>query len=204
MRSRPATPGSGVAHVAGRRRLPPQVRQGVFDRMAVAYLVSDRVEVDPPWPVAATGTRERQALCDPAEPDRPARAYVVPRAEVIDDDPAPILSRFRSSDPRTAVLMAADPLADLPIGLASPSLPPAGLPRPGPSRPARSRPRPPASWSSPTPGCPAGRPASTAAPSRSSAATNAQRVIPLETRAITVRAPVRATRPGDRIGRFSA
>ncbi len=42
------------------------------------------------------------------------RAYVVPRAEVIDDDPALILSRFRSSDPRAAVLMAADPLAGLP------------------------------------------------------------------------------------------
>ncbi len=49
-----------------------QIRQGVFDRMAVAYLVSDRVEADPPWPVAATGNRDGKTLRDPAEPDRHA------------------------------------------------------------------------------------------------------------------------------------
>ena len=32
-----------------------QVRQAVFDRMSVSFLVSDRVESDPGWPVAAEG-----------------------------------------------------------------------------------------------------------------------------------------------------
>ena len=44
------------------------------------------------------------------------RAYVVPRAEVVADDPALILSKFRSNDPRSAVLMSHDPLAGLPAG----------------------------------------------------------------------------------------
>ncbi len=37
-----------------------RVRQAVFDRMSVQYLVSDRVETDPPWPVVAEGTSERR------------------------------------------------------------------------------------------------------------------------------------------------
>ena len=41
------------------------------------------------------------------------RAYVVPRAELIADDAIMILSRFRVSDPRLAVLMSNDPLAGL-------------------------------------------------------------------------------------------
>ena len=42
------------------------------------------------------------------------RAYVVPRAEVVANDPATILSRFRSSDPHTAVLMTEDPFDAVP------------------------------------------------------------------------------------------
>ena len=38
------------------------------------------------------------------------------RAEVVeDDDSATVLSQFRSSDPRTSVLMTHDPLAGLPL-----------------------------------------------------------------------------------------
>ena len=32
-----------------------QIRQAVFDRMSVGYLVSDRFEADPGWPLAAQG-----------------------------------------------------------------------------------------------------------------------------------------------------
>ena len=100
-----------------------QIRQCVFDRMAVAYLVSDRVEADPPWPVAATGSRDGKSYVIQRNPTALPRAYVVPRAEVFEDDPALVLSRFRSNDPRAAVLMSADPLANLPTGPRQPFTP---------------------------------------------------------------------------------
>ena len=55
-----------------------QVRQGIFDRMAVTALVSDRVEDDPHWPVAARGT------CD-------SKAYVIQR----NPPPCPAPTSFR-------------------------------------------------------------------------------------------------------------
>jgi hypothetical protein len=91
-----------------------QVRQGVFDRMSVSALVSDRIESDPPWPVLAQGRDGGRDYVIQQNPAALPRAYVVPRAEVIADEPAMILSRFRSSDPRSAVLMSHDPLAGLP------------------------------------------------------------------------------------------
>ncbi len=48
------------------------VRQAVFDRMSVAYLVSDRFEPDPGWPVVAQGTLGRIVLRDPAQSHRPS------------------------------------------------------------------------------------------------------------------------------------
>ena len=81
--------------------------------MAVSYLVSDRVEPDPPWPVVATGNRDGKTYVIQRNPTALPRAYVVPRAEVVPEEPAVILSRFRSSDPRAAVLMDHDPLAGL-------------------------------------------------------------------------------------------
>ena len=90
------------------------VRQAVFDRMGVSLLVSDRTEPDPPWPVLSRGQADGKAYVIQQNPTALPRAYVVPRAEVIEDDPALILSRFRSSDPRSAVLMSHDPLAGLP------------------------------------------------------------------------------------------
>jgi hypothetical protein len=87
-----------------------QIRQGVFDRMAVSYLVSDRVEPDPDWPIAAIGNRHGGTFVIQRNPSALPRAYVVPRAEIVSDDAAMILSRFRSSDPRVSVLMNHDPL----------------------------------------------------------------------------------------------
>jgi hypothetical protein len=91
-----------------------QVRQGVFNRMSVSALVSDRIEPDPSWPVLAQGRAGGSDYVIQQNPAAVPRAYVVPRAEVIADEPAMILSRFRSSDPRSAVLMSHDPLAGLP------------------------------------------------------------------------------------------
>ncbi|MFI5459454.1 MAG: hypothetical protein ACHRXM_28855 [Isosphaerales bacterium] len=93
-----------------------QVRQTVFDRMSVSFLVSDRVESDPGWPVAARGDwhgapfvieRNRTAL---------PRAYVVPSAAVTPEDETSVLAHFRKTDPRISVLMSADPLSVLPPG----------------------------------------------------------------------------------------
>jgi hypothetical protein len=90
-----------------------QVRQGVFDRMSVCALVSDRIEADPAWPVQWQGQAGERRFVIQRNPAPLPRAYVVPRAEVVPDDIAMILSRFRGADPRSAVLMSHDPLAGL-------------------------------------------------------------------------------------------
>lgn len=100
-----------------------QVRQGVFERMGVSALVSDRIEPDPPWPVLSQGQAGGRDYVIQQNPAALPRAYVVPRAEVIADEPAMILSRFRSSDPRSAVLMSHDPLAGLPADRRQPFIP---------------------------------------------------------------------------------
>jgi hypothetical protein len=92
-----------------------QVRQGVFDRMSVSSLVSDRIEPDPPWPVLLQGQSGARRYVIQRNPAALPRAYVVPRAEIVQDEPAMILSRFRSADPRLAVLMSHDPLAGVPL-----------------------------------------------------------------------------------------
>jgi hypothetical protein len=101
----PETPMSDAVQDYRRR-----VRQGVFDRLAVSHLVSDRFEPDPPWPVETSGVLDGSPFVIQRNPTAMPHAYVVPRALVVDDDPALVLSRFRTSDPRTAVIMAFDPL----------------------------------------------------------------------------------------------
>jgi hypothetical protein len=119
--TRPERPETPMSRAVGEYRR--QVRQGIFDRMAVTALVSDRVEVDPPWPVAARGICDTKAYVIQRNPTPLPRAYVVPRAEAIADDDATIVSRFRSSDARTAVLMAEDPLAAYPSDWRQPFTP---------------------------------------------------------------------------------
>jgi hypothetical protein len=95
-----------------------RLRQAIFDRMAVSYLVSDRVEDDPAWPVAASGvTPDGRPFVVHRNPTALPRAYVVGRAEMVVRDARATLHRFTASDPRQAVLMAADPLATVPSGL---------------------------------------------------------------------------------------
>ena len=55
-----------------------QVRQAVFDRMSVSFLVSDRVESDPGWPVAARGYWQGSPFVIERNPTALPRAYVVP------------------------------------------------------------------------------------------------------------------------------
>lgn len=99
------------------------VRQGIFDRMAVTALVSDRLEHDLSWPVTTIGTIDGQPYGIQRNPTALPRAYVIPRAQVVADDPASVLSLFRSSDPHSAVLMTADPLAGLPDDARQPFTP---------------------------------------------------------------------------------
>jgi hypothetical protein len=91
-----------------------RVRQGVFDRMAVTALVSDRIEPDPTWPVKAHGRIGKDEFVIQENPAVLPRAYLVPRAEIVPSEPDLILSRFRYSNPQAAVIMNHDPLADLP------------------------------------------------------------------------------------------
>jgi hypothetical protein len=93
-----------------------QVRLAVFDRLSVGYLVSDRFESDPGWPVAAQGDSHGSRWMIQRNPSALPRAYVVPAAEVVaDDEPFPP-SLFRGVDPRDKVLMNFDPLRPFPAG----------------------------------------------------------------------------------------
>ena len=73
-----------------------QVRQSVFDRMGVSHVVSDRVESDPAWPVAAAGVWNGADFVIQSNPGRLPHAYVVPSAAIVPSDewvrPGPILS----------------------------------------------------------------------------------------------------------------
>jgi len=100
-----------------------QVRQAVFDRMSVSFLVSDRVECDPGWPVAARGDWHGSPFVIARNPTALPRAYVVPSAAVTPEDETSVLGHFRETDPRAAVLMSADPLSALPPGPRQPFTP---------------------------------------------------------------------------------
>ena len=91
-----------------------RVRQAVFDRMSVQFLVSDRVESDPPWPVYAQGLWNGSHFVIQRNPSALPRAYVVPRATIVTDGASLALSYFRETNPRYSVLMTEDPLRQIP------------------------------------------------------------------------------------------
>ena len=93
----------------GRRRHHRDNRQVILDRMAVSFLVEDRLNLAAPWPRIASGQWNGSTYTVYRNPTALPRAYVVPRAEVIDDR-ASIVDRFREFDPHQSVLMFADPL----------------------------------------------------------------------------------------------
>jgi hypothetical protein len=86
-----------------------QLRQTVLDRMNVSLLVDDHLDPLAPWPLVASGTWQGSTFAVHRNPSALPRAYIVPRALPPGEDEA-ILRRFREVDPRSAVLMAADPL----------------------------------------------------------------------------------------------
>ena len=77
-----------------------EVRQAVFDRMSVEYLVSDRIENDPAWPVAAEGVGQGTRFVIQRNPSAMPRAYVVPHAALVPDREAFTPNQFRRSDAR--------------------------------------------------------------------------------------------------------
>lgn len=112
------------------RRLSPsakeawrRIRQAVFDRMSVGYLVSDRVEPDPAWPVAAEGAWEGSRFVIQRNASAMPRAYVVPRATVLPDHPGVVLTSLAGLDPRDSVVMTADPMAGVAPGPRQPFAP---------------------------------------------------------------------------------
>jgi hypothetical protein len=93
-----------------------EIRQAVFDRTSVGYLVSDRFESDPGWPVAAQGSSSGSHWIIQRNPSALPRAYVVPAADVVADEQPFPAAQFRGVDPREKVLMSVDPLRQLPGG----------------------------------------------------------------------------------------
>ena len=93
-----------------------RIRQAVFDRMGVGFVVSDRIETDPRWPVAAAGLWGDSRFVIQRNATAMPRAYVVPRATILPDHPDVVLSSFADLDPHTGVVMTVDPLAGLPSG----------------------------------------------------------------------------------------
>jgi hypothetical protein len=93
-----------------------RIRQAVFDRMGVTHIVSDRVEPDPGWPVAADGTWDGSCYVIQRNPTAMPRAYVVPRATILPDHGGVVLTSLTDFDPHASVIMTADPLRSLPAG----------------------------------------------------------------------------------------
>ena len=113
---------SHVRPMAERRMSPAakdawrRIRQAVFDRMSVGFLVSDRVEADPRWPVAAEGMWDDSRFVIQRNASAMPRAYVVPRAILLPDHPGVVLPSLAGLNPRESVVMTADPLAGLASG----------------------------------------------------------------------------------------
>jgi hypothetical protein len=93
-----------------------RIRQAVLDRMSVTHLVSDRVEVDPCWPVAFKGVWNGSNFVIQRNPTALPRAYVVPHAALVPDHSGVVLTSLSDFDPHATVLMSHDPLRGLPPG----------------------------------------------------------------------------------------
>jgi hypothetical protein len=112
--SRPRPKRSSLAMydaVEGFRR---EVRQAVFDRMSVSYLISERLEPYPNWPVVARGESRGSPFVIQQNPAALPRAYIVPKAHIAVGSAASVIAQFRELDPRDCVVASRDPLAGLP------------------------------------------------------------------------------------------
>jgi hypothetical protein len=97
-----------------------RIRQAVFDRMSVTHLVSDRIESDPGWPVAAEGLWDGSPFVIQRNRTAMPRAYVVPRATILPGHGGVILTALTDFDPHDSVILNADPLGSLPTGRRQP------------------------------------------------------------------------------------
>ncbi len=89
------------------------VRQGVLDRLGVAFLVSDHVDPNEPWPIVAKGSWKEKQFAIHHNPSALPRAYVVPHARLAPDSAPKELAQLQSIDGRDAVLMDRDPLGNV-------------------------------------------------------------------------------------------
>ena len=97
-----------------------EVRQAVFDRMSVAFLVSDRFESDPGWPVAARGDWHGKPFVIQRNPTALPRAYVVPKAVLAARGEPSAPGYYRELDARESVFMSDDPLCEVPSAVRQP------------------------------------------------------------------------------------
>ena len=93
-----------------------RIRQAVFDRMGVTHIVSDRVESDPGWPIAADGTWDGSRFVIQRNPTAMPRAYVVPRVTLLPDHDGVVLTSLTDLDPHATVIMSDDPLGSISFG----------------------------------------------------------------------------------------
>ncbi len=92
-----------------------RVRQGVLDRMCVAFLVADGIDDSAPWPCAASGLWNGSPYAVYRNPTALPRAYVAPRAVASWTGDAPQVAQLAHVDPRAAVILPRDPLTALGI-----------------------------------------------------------------------------------------
>jgi hypothetical protein len=85
------------------------VRLAVLERMNVGLVVSDRPVAALNWPLAASGTWEKNSFVIQRNPEPLPRAFVVPRAFIVPKR-KPILWIFANLPARDGVVMTADPL----------------------------------------------------------------------------------------------
>ena len=85
-----------------------RVRQAVLDRMAVAYIIATKS--DNSWPMLASGRWKRQTYAVMSNATCLPRAYVVPCASPLPEQPQAVLSAMCQMNPRETVLMRTDPL----------------------------------------------------------------------------------------------
>ncbi len=100
-----------------------RLQRAILDRMAVELAVADaesprllKLIEAAGWPVVArqpTDGRHSSPVVLARNPSALPRAYMVPRAAIVAVDDARVVDRFATADPRRAVLMTTDPLAEV-------------------------------------------------------------------------------------------
>jgi hypothetical protein len=93
------------------------LRRAILDRWSVEFVVSDRLESDPAWPIAREGHWNGRPFVIQQNHRALPRAYVVPRAITILDQPERLVASLLDIDPRRAVIL------DQPQSLEAPGQP---------------------------------------------------------------------------------